>query len=187
MFDLPDVNHGTVKVTVDGRDWLVDGAILANVPLPLTEELYIGRDPGVGVEIEYVDGTHIVWIEFLPMSEYVPCRLRDNAVDFDYFHERYETFSRERSPFNAKLYSRKSGPNGATVISGNNEFSKSNGEMVVREFSKDELLKHLKTDRGLSDGLIERWAASGGLDASFDKSVDAGPKLEVPGKRPSRR
>jgi N-hydroxyarylamine O-acetyltransferase len=186
MFDLPDINHGSVKVTVDGRDWLVDSGMLTNRPLPLTEELYVSDDPHVGVEVEYVDGGHTVWIEFLPFSEYVPCRLRLDPVNYNYYHERYEHFSRGFSPFNTKLYVRKGGPEGAVVIAGGNEFTKTPDGMAVRPFDPEELTARLKSDLGLSDALVDRWVSSGCLESSLDES-DGGPKLEVPGKRPSLR
>jgi N-hydroxyarylamine O-acetyltransferase len=186
MFDLPDVNHGTVKVKIDGQDWLVDSGMLTNVPLPLTKDLYINDDPNVGVEIEYVDGTHIVWIEFLPFSEYVPCRLRLDPVNYNYYHERYEHFSRQFSPFNTKLYMRRGGPKGATVIAGGNEFAKTPDGMSVRPFSPEELPVHLRENSGLSDSLVEQWTSAGCLESTYDESA-SGPKLEVPGKRPSLR
>ena len=186
MFDQPDVNHGTVKVKIDGRDWLVDSGMLTNVPLPLTEKLYVHDDPHVGVEIEYVDGSHIVWIEFLPHSEYIPCRLRLDPVNYNYYHERYEHFSRQMSPFNNKLYLRKGGPEGAVVIAGGNEFHKTSEGMSVLGYSQDELCTRLKTLAGLSDTLIASWKASGSLESTYDETA-VGPKLVVQGKRPSQR
>jgi arylamine N-acetyltransferase len=186
MFDLPDINHGSVKVKIDGRDWLVDSGMLTNKPLPLTPELYVSDDPNVGVEIEYTGGDHIVWIEFLPHSEYVPCRLRVDPVDLNFYHERYEHFSRQFSPFNTKLYIRRGGPGGAVVIAGGNEFAKSPDGMSVRALSPEELTAHLKANTGLSDSMVDEWTAAGCLESTYDESA-GGPKLEVPGKRPTQR
>ena len=186
MFDLPDINHGTVKVKIDGADWLVDSGMLTNVPLPLGEGIYVHDDPHVGVEIEKVDGSHIVWIEFLPFTEYVPCRLRLDPVGYNFYHERYDGFSRHMSPFNNKLYIRRGGPEGAVVIAGGHEFAKTPDGMYVSEHTPDGLVARMKTLGRLSDTLIDRWRTSGSLESTYDESA-AGPKLEVPGKRPSQR
>ena len=45
MRDLGIVNHASVKVAVDDRDWLVDSSLLSNVPLPLTYEVFLKRYP----------------------------------------------------------------------------------------------------------------------------------------------
>lgn len=185
MFDLPEINHGTVKVKIDGRDWMVDSSMLTHWPLPLTEEVFVSDDRAHGVEIEPSNGSHVVWRDFAPLPEYIPCRLRHDPVDSDYYLERYEKFSREQSPFNERLYFRSSGPDGAWVILGNTRFERKNDGLEVREFNASELCAFLRDGVGISERLLDRWIAAGSLDSTFKPSDASRP--EIHGVRPSLR
>jgi hypothetical protein len=160
--------------------------MLTNRPLPLTDKVYVNEDPAVGVEVEPVDGTYIIWIDFVPLPDFVPCRLLLDPVDTAFYRERYEVFSREFSPFNERLYFRKGGPEGAITILGNTRFSRSRDGLEVREFSPEGLCDSLKQSHGVSDSLVEKWAASGALHSTFNP-VNEMARLEVSGKPPSRR
>ena len=185
MFDLGVINHGTVKVRIAGRDWLADTSMITNVPLPVSEELYIGPKFGVTAEVEPVGRSHVIWADFVPMPVYVPCRLHSDPVDLDLYEERYEIFSRERSPFNNRLYFRIGGPQGSSVILGNYMFRRVGGEVVVKEFTREELCGHLR-DAGVSGPMVKRWIAAGALDMSLDPA-NIPPVPEVVGVPPSLR
>lgn len=186
MFDLGIVNHGTIKVTLDGEDWMVDTSMLTSAPLPMHRGIYIHDDPKVGVEVEPVDGSHVVWIDFVPLPNYVPCRLRFDPVDTDFYHERYEVFSRQQSPFNDRLYLRHGGPDGACLVLGNTKFARTRDGLDVKEFTRDELCSFLHEEAGISSALLDEWIASGSLDSSLDPSTQ-GPVPEINGLPPSRR
>ena len=186
MFDLGIINHGTIKIHLDGHDWLVDSSMLTNEPLPLNGELFIG-DPSVGVEVEPLPDTYLVWIDFVPLPNFVPCRLHIDPVETPFYHERYEIFSREQSPFNQKLYIRSSGPAGPSVLFGNTKFSRSvDGSVVVREFTPEQLCDYMTEEARISHSLVKRWVESGSLASTFDPA-NAGSAPEVTGIRPSLR
>jgi N-hydroxyarylamine O-acetyltransferase len=186
MFDIGIINHGTIKVNLDGHDWMLDTSMLTNEPLPLNGGVYIGNPP-VGVEVEPLTDTYMVWIDFVPLPKFVPCRLHIDPVDTPFYHERYEIFSREQSPFNQRLYMRTSGSPGPSVLYGNTKFSRTaDGAVVIREFTPDQLCAYLTDEAGISPALVERWAASGSLESTFDPA-NAGSAPEVIGVRPSLR
>lgn len=109
MLSSPTVrgpNHGTVVVTLDGRQYLIDGSILTERPLPLQEE-----DPGqvkhpaAQVRVEKRAEHWQVFWRPLHRLDGVWCRI--DAIDvpvstFDQHHER----TRRWSPFNFALYAR---------------------------------------------------------------------------------
>ena len=62
MRDTGHGSHGTVKVRVDDTDWLVDSSTLTNAPAPCGVALYVNADPVWPVEVEPVDGTHLILV-----------------------------------------------------------------------------------------------------------------------------
>lgn len=186
MFDLGIINHGTVKVRIDGVDWLCDSSMLTKTPLPLTGEIYISSDPTVGVEVEPVGDSYIIWIDFVPLPDYVPCRLLQDPADDELYRERYEVFSREASPFNERLYYRKSGPSGASTVMGNTRFARTSDGLDVREFSREALCEYLTESAGVSPHLVEKWVSSGSLDSTFEPQSELA-RPEILGRPPSRR
>ena len=185
MFDLGIINHGTIKVRLGDHDWMVDTSMLTNEPLPLNGEQYFGES-SVGAEVEPLDDTYMIWIDFVPLPNFVPCRLHIDPADTHLYYERYENFSREQSPFNQRLYIRNSGPQGASVLFGNLKFSRTDDGVAVREFTPDQLCAYLTDEAGVSASLVERWAASGSLESTFDPANTVSPP-EVTGVRPSLR
>ncbi|MFN6964246.1 MAG: arylamine N-acetyltransferase [Pyrinomonadaceae bacterium] len=189
MFDVGLVNHGTVKVTLDdGAEWMVDTSILSYAPLPLSlSEPYVGSEARMGVEVEPLDdGTHLVWIDFVPLADYVPCRLDVDPAGDELYFERYEIFSRLQSPFNERLYFRKGGVDGTHLVFGNTKFRRlPDGGVEIRVYERDELCAFL-LDEGVSQEMIDRWISAGGLEKSFGAAA-AGPHPEINGRPPSRR
>jgi N-hydroxyarylamine O-acetyltransferase len=185
MRDLGIVNHGSVKVAVDGREWLVDSSSLTNVPLPLGDGLFVHDDGMLAVEVEPTDGTHVVWTHTPPNSSYLPCRLLiDPASSHDYAAG-YEA-SRVQSPFNRRLYARRNRSNALIVLAGRTRFAKTAAGLAARDLSTDELCQALRDDIGLSPGLIDDWVRCGGLGASFEPSAGPTPPRAA-GKPPSQR
>jgi Arylamine N-acetyltransferase len=185
MFDLPMLNHGSVKVRIDGLDWLADSSMLTVEPLPLNGELVIKTDGAVRVELEPRDEGYLVWVDFPPHHEFIPCRLRDDPVDLALYQERYEA-SRQMSPFNERLYFRKVTPEGLTVILGSSMFRRIGEELDVRELNADELCQTIYEVGGVSESLMSKWVDAGGLEASIDPP-GPGPQFPDPGPRPSKR
>jgi N-hydroxyarylamine O-acetyltransferase len=185
MFDIPDINHGTVKVKIEGRDWMVDSSMLTYRPLPITSEVFVNDDPAHRVEVEPSNGSHVVWRDFPPLSEYIPCRLRLDPVDTDFYFERYEKYSREQSPFNDRLYFRRGGPHGTFAVFGNVRFRRTAEGLDVHEFTREGLLEFLRDEAAVSEVMLESWVESGALDSTFVPSDNSHP--EIRSVRPSMR
>jgi hypothetical protein len=185
MRDMNVANHGTVKVRLDGRDWLLDSSMLTNEPLPLGDEVFVHRDPVHAAEVEPIDGTHRLWFDLPPNRQYLPCRLLEDPVDHAYFTHRYEV-SRKTGPFNQRLYARRNAPGEMRIFVGRTRFSRTAQGVESRDLSGEELCRALQEDIGLSGELIEQWARSGGLDASLEPLTAPAPP-PFPGKPPSQR
>ncbi len=185
MRDIGIINHGSIKVRIDGRDWLIDSSILCNTPLPLGEEVFATGDPVFEVEVEQVDGTHIVWTHTPPHTEFMPCRLMVDPADGELYRERYEA-SREVSPFNQRLYARRNRPGRMVVLLGNTLFIKTEEGIDSAELTREGVCEALRDLIGLSGELIKRWVDAGCLEASFEPP--SGPKPPpFEGKPPRQR
>ena len=172
-------------MAVDGRDWLADSSLLTREPLPLGSGVFTHDDPTIQVEVEAVDGTHVVWAFTPPNSSHLPCRLLDDPVTAAAYAAGYEA-TREQSPFNQRLYARRNRPGELVVIVGSSRFSKTARGVTGRDLGPDELCRSLRDDIGISEALIEEWVKAGGLEASYQ--APQGPKPPpVIGRPPSRR
>jgi N-hydroxyarylamine O-acetyltransferase len=185
MRDQGLVNHGSVKVAREGRMWLVDTSMLTNVPLPLGDSVWDNRDPIWPAEVEPTDGTHLIWTQTPPYEGYLPCRLLNDEANHAFYAARYE-LSRERSPFNQRVYARRNYPGRFVVISGNTRHVRTEAGTIRQELSPEALCAALVEEIGLSAECIRAWADSGALADSF--APPSGPKppplLAVP---PSQR
>jgi arylamine N-acetyltransferase len=185
MRDLGIINHGSVKVSIDGLDYLTDASLLLNVILPLDHNTLIGNDPVYPVELEPDERSHLVWLLTPPGNDYYYCRLIEDPVEFSLFDERYEA-SGEQSIFNQRLYARHNYPDEMIVLWGNTRFSKTIRGIERRDLSRDEVCKALCSDIGISDNLINEWVNSGSLNASFEPPSGTKPAYSAR-KPPSQR
>lgn len=185
MRDLGIVNHASVKVTIAGRDWLVDSSMLSNVPLPLDQNVFISDDAVFAIEVEPEDKTFVVWWALPPNSEYLPCRLLVDPATPELYLSNYEA-SRKQSPFNERLYARRNRPQEMLVLLSNTRIVKAAKGITMTDLSREGLCQALREEIGLSEELIEEWVACGGLDASF--AAPSGPKPPpITRKPPSQR
>lgn len=184
MRDLGVLNHATVQVTVGGQAFVIDSSMLTNLPLPLGSDVFDNHDPVVPAEVEREGDTHVLWFTMMPSPEPFPCRLQPEPVDRAFYLASYEA-SRERSPFNQRLYARRNHPGEVRVLFGNTRFVKSASGVDRRDLSRDELCCALRDDIGISDAMIQIWTRAGGLDASFESP--AGPKPPAPTRLPPSR
>ena len=185
MHDVGVGNHGSVRINLDGGEWLVDSSMLTNAPLPLTRDLYMHDDPVCAVEVEPVDGTHIVWWECPPSTAHLPCRLMDDSVGYTHYAAAYEA-SRVRSPFNQRLFARRNRPGAVVLLAGHTCYVKSAEGLRARELAPDEVKQILREDIGLAEDLIEQWARVGGLQATFETPPGPQPP-PLTRQPPSRR
>ena len=185
MRDLGVPGHGTVKVTVREMDWLVDSSMLLMFPIPITDDLYIYRDPLFGVEVEPSEGSHVVWFNTPPYDDYFPCRLLMDNVSHEFYAERYE-ISRTKGPFNHHLSIRYNRGDTRTVIQGHtrHRLTEARGLESVA-LTREELVDALRNDVGMSAAIVQQWVNCGALEAAYE------PPLTPPGllasKPPSTR
>lgn len=185
MRDTGVLTHGSTVVTVGRDQWLIDSSMLTDVPLPLGSELFVHEDPVYAAEVEPADDAHVVWWDCPPNAEYLPCRLQAGTVDHAFYQQSFEA-SRDRGPFNQRLYIRRNFPREMRLIVGNTRYSKTADGLDVQHLSKEALARTLVEEMGLSLAVVERWSRVGGLDASFE--APSGPPPPAPGRsRPSRR
>jgi N-hydroxyarylamine O-acetyltransferase len=181
MHDLGVVNHGSVKVGIDDRLWLVDTSLLTNVPLPLDGGMYFHDDPVFAIEVEHEESTHVVWSCTPPNSQLLPCRLSVDGAGHSYYLARYEE-SRQRSPFNRRLYARWNRPGEMLVLVGNTRYSRTAQGTRSRTLSPGEVCQALHVELGFSNEVIEEWASAGCLEDSF--KPPSGPKPPPATRRP---
>ena len=181
MRDLGIINHGSVKVSINGIDYLTDASLLLNVIIPLDKSNLNHDDPVFPVESEPDGESHLVWIITPPGSDYYYCRIISDPVEYSLFEARYEA-SREQSIFNQRLYARRNFPGELIVLWGNTRFSKTVKGIERLDFTGDEICRSLDRDFGISDSLINRWVDSGSLRASLEPS--SGPKPPSSARKP---
>ena len=181
MRDLGVVSHASVKARIEGLDWLVDSSMLVNTPLPLGAGVHLGDDPVWPVEVEAVNGTHVIWWQTPPNAAYIPCRLLLDPAPFREYLDGYER-SRARSPFNQRLYARINRPGELIILLGHTRFSRTLAGVTSRDLTADELVRALREDIGLSEDILAAWAACGALDASFEPAAGppAAPETRLP-------
>jgi len=92
----------------------------------------------------------------------MPCRLMDDPVDEAFYLERYE-ISRGYSVFNNALYARRNFPGRLVSFVGRIRHEKTASGVVTRELAPDELRKALIEELRLSEAIVARLDACGGL------------------------
>ncbi|MBL8217171.1 MAG: arylamine N-acetyltransferase [Bryobacterales bacterium] len=167
MRDMGFVNHGSVRVAVNGAHWLVDPSILNGVPVEFADRPVRQDHPVFGIEMEPDNGTHVARMQTPPWEEPLPCRFGPEVVDRDYFQAKYEA-SRQMSPFNQRLYARRNRGDAMVVLFGNTRYVKT-AEGVTREsLTADGLCEALHRDMGMSERLVREWVDSGSLVDSME-------------------
>jgi len=186
MRDLGVLNHASVKVSIDGRDWLVDSSMLLNAPLPLGPGVFVSDDPVWPAEVEASGGSHVVWWHTPPGTAYLPCRLLMDPAPFQEYLDGYQR-SRERSPFNQRLYARRNRPGELVILAGRTRYLRGRGGTTSRDLDAGELTQSLREEIGVSADMIDRWSGCGALTASFEPPTAVSPPQGEPGSPPSQR
>ena len=184
MRDAGIPGHGSVKVKIDGNDWLVDSSMLQMYPMPITDNYFIRKDPLYGVEVEPGDGLHLVWFATPPYADLFPCRLMLDPVDHPFYLERYE-ISRTRGPFNHHLSVRCNRGDVRTVLQGHTRHRQTSNGLLSQDLTPDELCAALRDEVGMSRDVVNRWVECGALDAAFEPALV--PPAPIAGHPPSRR
>jgi arylamine N-acetyltransferase len=161
MLATPDVvgpTHGTVFAMVDGRQYLVDGSMQTESPVPVREggpETL--RHPAQRVHLEHRDGQWQVRWHPAHRPEGLWCRIETVDVPVARFNEYHER-TRTRSPFNSSLYVRLNYPDRTVTISA--------GEKLVLKLDGNPLSITL-TDNQRTQVLVEEFGISEELAASL--------------------
>jgi N-hydroxyarylamine O-acetyltransferase len=96
MLDLPDLNHGSVVVTVDGTTWLLDSSLLTGAPLRFDpDHSFAAEHDGYPSSIERDGDTWMVHAES-SMIDDMRCRLQPGVRGSDELaalHERTRAWS----------------------------------------------------------------------------------------------
>ena len=185
MRDLGVLNHASVKVIINGQNYIAEAAFFLNKVFLLGQDTIIENDPVFPAEIEKEGESHLLWMQTPPGKDFFYCRINSNPVDFLFFNEGYEA-SRDRSIFNQRLYARKNYPDKLIILWGNTYVLKTINGVDYRELSRDEVCLALRNDIGISENLINKWIVAGCLEASFGKPTGPPPPpLTI--KPPSQR
>jgi arylamine N-acetyltransferase len=184
MHDVGVQNHGSVIASTDGREWLVDSSSLTGVPLPLGPDLFVHDDPVLPVEVESIDGTHVVWTRTPPGMEYKPCRLQPTRASHADYLVGYER-SRARSVFNHRLFARRNRPGELIVLAGETRHRLTSSGLESQRLAPEEVRDSLRHEIGLSEEIVARWVEAGGLEAVDPPDAPRPPRpARLP---PSRR
>lgn len=188
MRDSGYIGHGSVKVRIDHTDWVADSSLLTDIPLPLTDAVFISPANPFGAESEPVDGGHMIWADLPPNPTMIPCRLAVDPTDRGFYVERYEA-SRMRSPFNDRLYIRRNRAGERLVVNGNTLISKTKTGTEVRDLDATELCACLIDEFEISEALVNDWRDCGALEASFTPPASPPAPITVlpPSQRPNRK
>ncbi|MEP6508629.1 MAG: arylamine N-acetyltransferase [Gemmatimonadales bacterium] len=180
MRDTGYIGHGSVRVCIDGIDWLADSSLLTDIPLPLTSEIFVASREIFGAESEPSADSHIVWADNPPNATLIPCRISIYEASHEFYVERYEA-SRQRSPFNDRLYARQNRIGERLVLDGNTRILKTALGTEIRDLARDELFSSLIDEFGISGEFVDKWRMSGAIDASFlPASTPPAPNAMLP-------
>lgn len=102
MLDLPDPNHATNLVSVDGAGFLADTSVLSGEPIEVAGERTEVHSSGYQVELT-PDGD--TWVMTFPsvMADRMVCRVFPGPSDVDTYRRLHEA-TRALSPFNHQLH-----------------------------------------------------------------------------------
>jgi len=185
MYDDGSPNHGTVIVTIDSAEWLIDSSLLTAEPIPLAGHPYFRSDGVSAIEVEADAGSHVLWTSAPHQPSSIACRIFSQPLSYDAVLAKYED-SRRQSPFNQRLYARRNDSGRVILLRGRTRFERSIGGLTARDLSEDELRASLRTEFGFSQSLIDAWSRCGALASSLERS-SAEPPPPNKGVPPSQR
>jgi len=158
MLVSPDVvgpTHGTVFATVNDRQYLVDGSMQTESPVPVEEgDPDRVRHPAERVHLELREGNwHVRWHP-AHRPDGLWCRIEEVDVPKDQFNKYHER-TRSRSPFNASLYVRVNHPEQTTTIaSGEKVIMKLDEQPVSIPLNEEQRARVLVEEFGINEELV---------------------------------
>ncbi len=163
MADRNDHNHGSLIVRLAGEELLVDSSIQCTTPIPLRRGVEtVHDDPVHPIRVEPVEASFRIHWGMAQSRDTMPCRLMNDPVDEGFYLERYE-ISRGYSVFNNALYARRNTPGRLVSFVGHTRHEKTDAGVTSGELGSDALQRALVAEIGLSEAIVARLAACGGL------------------------
>ncbi len=163
-------NHGTVVVTLDGDQYLVDGSMLTERPIPLKEGVP-GRTQHPAAQIQFEKRAE-QWQFFcrpLHLLDGVWCRIDAIDVSVSAYDQYYEG-TRAWSPFNFALNARINTQDQVTGIMADQKIIiKSNGQATSEPIKNLERVKFLVEHVGIAEEIIARLPADEPLPPPPDR------------------
>jgi N-hydroxyarylamine O-acetyltransferase len=159
MLAAPDIppNHGTVRVTFDGKHFLTDCSILHVEPLPLDESGTAKIEhPAWGIRTSVRDGRLHVWWRAFHKVDGFECRIEGFGADDAEFRRRHEE-TRGWSPFNYEVNARRNLADRVTGLAFGNALSlESDGSVCKRPATDAERRRVLIEEIGLSEEIVHQ-------------------------------
>lgn len=149
-------SHGTIIVTLDGSEYLVDNTMLSEEVLPLRRDTITTASAG-GLRI-WAEPNASLWDVHFQMAHSdreITCRLEVDGVSLEFFQERLQrTIGYSR--FNQTLYIRKNHGGGA-IAYGRGKLTRldPSGDRTVEKVDQDALTDLLVNDFGLSSERVQ--------------------------------
>lgn len=150
-------NHGTVRVTLNGEDYLVDSSMLYGEPLRLrADKETIVEHPAWGVRCAPKDGRwHIDWRPLHKLDGF-QCRLERFGATAEEYHRAYDS-TRGWGPFNYEVTARLNRDDQVVGTSfGHAVTLKSDGSVDRRPISQAERVKILIEEIGMSEEIVAK-------------------------------
>jgi arylamine N-acetyltransferase len=152
--DLPP-NHGSVRVWIDGNDYLLDTSILHHEPLQLVENRTTEiSNPAWRVRCYQREGFWHLWWRPLHTPAGIECRFDGFGTSAADFYHYYEA-TRGWSPFNYQVCARR--VRGDEVIGlafGKRIILRADGSVTATQVDDAERTRTLREDFGLSEEII---------------------------------
>jgi N-hydroxyarylamine O-acetyltransferase len=158
MMSSPDArgpNHGSVIVSVEGEQWIVDASILSGEPIRISAP---GEPPAARTlpRLEWLDGNPAVIWRMLSAPAGFPCRIDRigaDAREWDTLHEQTGNWS----PFNYQLSARVlRGETSLGVSSGQRFTFNPDGLLSASHLDRDGRVRFLVEEIGISEEIARR-------------------------------
>lgn len=150
-------NHGTLKVRLDGQDYLLDSSILHAEPLRLDTELETSiQHPAWGLTCSQREGRWYIQWRPLHNTDGFECRLESFGPGSHDFSSRYEA-TRDWSPFNYQLNARiNRGDQVVGLAFGNAVTLLADGQVIITPVDDQERRRILREDFGMSEEIVQQ-------------------------------
>ncbi len=147
MGDMGIPNHGSIIVTIDNEELIIDTSVLNEQPIELAN---IKKENEIHpIQVIHTDSKTTVLFEFVMSRKQMPWTLIDNDINLDTIKSLHET-SINASLFNDCIYIRKNSENKTYSLIGNTFYIKSSDKIEAQTLDNNEIKKTLVDVFGFS-------------------------------------